>query len=114
MRPQIPVRLHRAIAALAFQRRLHSALANYHFLAKRDGTVREEELLRAYADSFDVMRYPEVKEARSYKEGEGILRRYCEVENEKARVPAYLEHPLQVVFGPYTLTGKVDRIDLFR
>ncbi len=99
------------IAALAFQRRLHTALANYHFLAKRDGIVREEDLLRYYADSWDVMSHPEVREAKSFQEGEGILRRYCDVENEKARIPAYLEYPLQVAFGPYTLTGKVDRID---
>lgn len=99
------------IAALAFQRRLHTALANYHFLAKRDGTVCEEELLGYYADSWDVMRHPEVRETKSYQEGEGILRRYCEVENEKARVPVYLELPIKVAFGPYTLTGKVDRID---
>jgi hypothetical protein len=73
--------------------------------------VREEELLRAYAESFDVMRHPDVRETKSFREGEGILSRYCEVENQTRRVPAHLEHSIQIPFGPYVVTGKVDRID---
>lgn len=100
------------IATLAFQRRLHAALARYHFFARRDGVVREGDLLVAYADIYNVAENPHVRESKSYREGEEILRRYCEAENQKQRIPAYLEHTLQVPFGPYTLTGKIDRIDL--
>ena len=99
------------IAALAFHRRLHAALAKYHFFAKRDGLVREEELLAAYAQLWETDRNPDVQETKAYQEGEAILRRYCQTENQKRRVPAYLEHPLKVAFGPYTLTGKIDRLD---
>ena len=99
------------VPALAFHRRLHAALARYHFFARRDGVVREEELLAAYAEICAVSRSPEVQETKPYREGEDILRRYCEAENHKGRVPAYLEHPLKVSFGPYTLAGKIDRLD---
>ncbi len=98
-------------AELAFQRRLHSALANYHFLARRDGIVREENLLRAYGGSWDVLRHPEAREMKAFQEGEGILRRYCETERDRGRVPAYLEHRVEVPYGPYVVTGKIDRID---
>jgi DNA helicase-2/ATP-dependent DNA helicase PcrA len=103
--PQPPVR------GLDFQRRLHQALALYHHFAKRDATVREEDLLAEYARLCEVERHPEVRESTSFQEGEEILRRYCETENQKGRVPAYLEHTLQFPFGPYTLTGKIDRLD---
>ena len=99
------------IAALAFHRRLHAALAKYHFFARRDGVVREEELLAAYADICEVSRNPETQETKQYREGKDILQRYCQAENQKGRVPAYLEHTLTFAFGPYTLTGKIDRID---
>ena len=99
------------LAALSFHRRLHAALAKYHFFARRDGLVREEELLAAYAEIWDVRRDPTVQENKAYREGEDILRRYCQAENQKQRVPAYLEHSLTIPFGPYTLTGKIDRLD---
>lgn len=99
------------IASLSFYRRMHAALANYHFLAKRDGSVRQEDLLRAYAESWNVVRNPEVRETKTFQEGEEILRRYCRTEQEKGRIPVYLERSLHVPFGPYVLTGKVDRID---
>ena len=105
-------RLPRApIRALAFHRKLHAALAQYHHFARRDGRVREDELLRAYGQIWETDRNPELKETKAYQEGEEILRRYCERENEAQRVPAYLEHPIRFSFGPYTLNGKVDRID---
>ena len=99
------------IAALAFHRRLHAALAKYHFFARRDDVVREEELLAAYAEICEVSRSPETQETKQYREGADILRRYCKTENQKGRVPAYLEHTLTFAFGPYTLTGKIDRLD---
>src|SRR5207247_1596330 len=69
------------IASLVFQRRLHAALARYHFFARRDGLVREGDLLSAYAEIWNVAEYPQVRETKSYREGEEILRRYCESEN---------------------------------
>ena len=99
------------IGSLAFHRRLHAALAQYHLFAKRDGIVREEELLAAYADIWEANQSPAIRETKAFQEGEAILRRYCESENQKQRVPAYLEHRLRVAFGPYTLTGTIDRID---
>lgn len=99
------------LAALAFHRRLHAALCKYHFFSKRDGTVQEEDLLTAYAQICGADQLPAVREKKSYQEGEEILRRYCETENQKGKVPAYLEHTLTVAFGPYNLTGKIDRID---
>jgi RecB family exonuclease len=105
-------RLPRApIRSLGFHRKLHAALGQYHHFAKRDGIVREEELLKAYARIWEVERDSSLRESKEYQEGEEILRRYCETENGKNRVPAYLEHPLKVAFGPYQLTGKIDRID---
>jgi RecB family exonuclease len=73
--------------------------------------VREDDLLAAYADIWGAEENPQVRDTKSYQEGEDILRRYCQTENRKQRVPAYVEHTLQVPFGPYTLTGKLDRID---
>jgi CRISPR/Cas system-associated exonuclease Cas4 (RecB family) len=105
-------RLPRApLPALAFHRRVHAALCKYHFFAKRDGTVQEVELLAAYAQICGADQDHALREKKSYREGEDILRRYCESENQKGRVPAYLEHTLTVAFGPYTLTGKIDRLD---
>ena len=103
--PQPPLR------ALSFHRKLHAALRQYHHFARRDGSVREEELLAAYAHIYEVQRQPEVRESKAYQEGEAILRRYCETENQKKRVPAYLEHALRISFGPYTLVGIVDRLN---
>src|SRR5262249_16903539 len=77
------------LPGLAFQRRLHAALARYQFLARRDGVVREEELLSAYADIWGATESPGVRETKGYQEGEAILRRYCQDENRKQRVPAY-------------------------
>jgi DNA helicase-2/ATP-dependent DNA helicase PcrA len=99
------------VASLAFHRRLHAALGQYHLFAKRDGIVREEDLLAAYATIWDAGRDPSVRETKLYQEGEEILRRYCEVENGKGRVPAQLEHTIRFAFGPYELTGKIDRLD---
>jgi DNA helicase-2/ATP-dependent DNA helicase PcrA len=100
-----------ALPALAFQRRLHAALARYHYFARRDGAVREEDLLSAYADIWGAEENPQIRDTKSYQEGEGILRHYCQTENRKQRIPAYIEHTIQFPFGPYTLTGKIDRID---
>ena len=99
------------IASLAFQRRLHAALARYHHFARRDGIVNEQELLDAYAELHDVKSNPDVRQSPPFQEGEAILRQYCELENQKQRVPAFLEHTVRVAFGPYNLTGKIDRID---
>jgi hypothetical protein len=88
------------VTSLAFHRRLHAALAQYHAFARRDGIVREEELLAAYATICDAGRDPSVRETKSYQEGEEILRRYCEVENGKQRVPAQLEYTIRFAFGP--------------
>jgi RecB family exonuclease len=99
------------VASLAFHRRLHAALAQYHAFARRDGIVREEELLAAYAMIWEAGRDPSVREQKTYQEGEEILRRYCAAENEKGRVPAQLEYTVRFAFGPYTLTGKIDRLD---
>jgi CRISPR/Cas system-associated exonuclease Cas4 (RecB family) len=99
------------IRALAFHRKLHAALGRYHQFARRDGVVLEQDLLAAYDDLCDAGRDPEVRESRAYREGREILRRYCTAENEKQRMPAYLEHVIHLPFGPYELTGKIDRID---
>lgn len=99
------------ITALAFHRRLHTALSDYHRMAK-GGVVSEEELLAAYAKIAGADEDRAVRESRAFLEGEEILRTYARNEKEKGRVPAYLEHPLKVEFGPYVLTGTVDRLDL--
>jgi len=96
---------------LSFQRRIHAALHQYHALAKLDGTVKIDELLHAYDELCGVNQDAAIRETEEYQEGEEILRLYCDVERHKARVPAHLEHRIRVAFGPYTLTGKVDRID---
>ena len=99
------------IAWLAFQRKIHAALAKYHTLARLDGTVDVDEVLRAYDEIWDVGKHPEVRDAVDYQEGEEILRLYADLEGRRNRVPAYLEKKLSVPFGPYTLTGKIDRVD---
>ena len=103
--PQPPLR------SLAFHRNLHATLRQYHHFARRDGVVDEKELLTAYAHIYDAGRQPEVRESKGYQEGEAILKRYCATENQKARVPALLEHTVRFAFGPYVLTGKIDRVD---
>lgn len=99
------------VKTLAFHRRLHEALANYHRFAKRDGKVDLEALLQSYARRCGADTDSAVRQSRAYQEGEEILRLYYETEWHNARVPAYLEHPLRVEFGPYILTGTVDRLD---
>ncbi|MEO7716818.1 MAG: PD-(D/E)XK nuclease family protein [Capsulimonas sp.] len=99
------------IAWLGFQRRVHLALARYHDIAKRDGSVRIEELLSAYEKVWELDKYPELRDGTEYQDGEEILRMYCDNEQRKRRVPAHLEKKVRCSFGPYTLTGKVDRID---
>jgi len=99
------------LKSLQFQRKLHGALAFYHRFARRDGIVRVEELLKAYEEIWEVDRNPDTKDTKAFKEGEEILRAYCERENSKGRVVAYTEHKLSVPFGPYTLTGSIDRMD---
>ena len=99
------------VTALAFHRRIHATLADYHRLAKRDGTVSEEELLAAYATIAGADEDRSLRESRAYQEGEEILKIYARNEREKGRVAAYLEHPLKVEFGPYLLTGTLDRLD---
>jgi RecB family exonuclease len=99
------------IASLTSQRRLHAALAKYHFYAKRDGVVRPADLLEAYAEISGANADASVRDSRSYRDGEEVLRKYCERENAAERTPAYLEHKLRVEFGPYILTGTVDRLD---
>lgn len=99
------------IAWLAFQRKIHAALARYHTLAKLDGTVDIDQLLRDYDTIWDADKHPEVREGEDYQEGEEILRLYADLERRRNRVPAYLEKKLSVPFGPYVLTGKIDRVD---
>ena len=103
--PQPPLR------SLSFHRKLHAALRQYHHFARRDGVVEEAELLKAYAHIYEAQRQLEARESKAYQGGEAILRRYCETENQKKRIPAYLEHALRISFGPYTLVGIVDRLD---
>lgn len=99
------------LKALTFHRQIHAALGQYHLFAKRDGQVKEADLLAAYAEIAGANEEARVRDTKVYQEGEAILRSYCEVENRKQRVPAYLEHRLRVEFGPYILTGTVDRLD---
>jgi RecB family exonuclease len=99
------------VASLTSQRRLHAALAKYHFYARRDGAVRLDDLLAAYAEIAGANEDASVRDSRAYQEGADILRRYCERENGAERAPAFLEHKLRVEFGPYILTGTVDRLD---
>jgi len=99
------------IAWLAFQRKVHAALAQYHTLARRDGNVDIDELLRAYDDIWNLTQHPQLRDGVEYQEGEEILRLYADLESRRNRVPAYLEKKLSVPFGPYTLTGKIDRVD---
>lgn len=99
------------VKSLLFHRRLHAALARYHLLARRDGQVRLEELLGVYRELMQADRDPSVEQTKAYQEGEAVLRLYHQTESARERVPAYLEHKLRVPFGPYTLTGVVDRLD---
>ena len=39
------------------------------------------------------------------------MRQYAERENRRERVPAQLEEEITVSFGPFTLTGTMDRLD---
>lgn len=97
---------------LAFNRRIHSVLRVYHDLARLDGVVRVDDLLKIYDEHSGADREPQIRDGEEYREGEEILRLYCERENRKGRIPAHLEHKIRAPFGPYTLTGAVDRIDL--
>jgi DNA helicase-2/ATP-dependent DNA helicase PcrA len=99
------------IAWLAFQRKVHAALAKYHTLARADGTVNIDELLREYDVIWDAGKHPEVRDGVEYQEGEEILRLYADLERRRNRVPAYLEQKISDPFGPYVLTGKIDRVD---
>jgi RecB family exonuclease len=99
------------VQSLAFHRRLHAALAKYHHFAKRDGAVRLEELLDAYARLCGAETDPQARQTKAYQEGEEILRLYCEKEGRTGRVPAYLEYRARVEFGPHILTGAIDRLD---
>ena len=99
------------IAWLAFQRRIHAALARYHTLARLDGTVDIDELLREYDTLWEASKHPEVRDGADYLDGEEILRLYADLEQRRNRVPAYLEKKISVSYGPYTLTGKIDRVD---
>ncbi len=104
------------IRALASQRRLHAALATFHRTVRRDGEVREEELLATWARLWEADANPAIAATKEYQEGEEVLRLYARTEDSRAerdgeRVPAYLEHPLKAEFGPHILTGTVDRLD---
>jgi DNA helicase-2/ATP-dependent DNA helicase PcrA len=99
------------IGHLAFQRRIHSVLRFYHDLAKLDGIVRIEDLLKIYDEQSGANQDGAIREGEEYHEGEEILRLYCDRENRKGRIPAHLEHKIRAPYGPYTLTGTVDRID---
>ena len=88
------------IAWLSFQRKIHAALAQYHTLARRDGTVDIDELLTAYDVIWDIAKNPELRDGVEYQEGEEILRMYADLEGRRDRVPAYLEKKLSVPFGP--------------
>src|SRR5207302_6137796 len=99
------------IRSLAFQRRIHSALASYHLYAKRDGTVHLDQLLDKYDEVIGANEDSGVRDTPAYQEGREILRLYYEREQQTGRVPAYLEHTINVELGPYILTGKVDRLD---
>lgn len=99
------------IGHLAFQRRIHSVLRQYHDLAKLDGIVRIEDLLKVYDEQSGANQDGAIREGEEYHEGEEILRLYCDRENRKGRIPAHLEHKIRTPYGPYTLTGTVDRID---
>ena len=96
---------------LAFHRRIHSVLQHYHDLARLDGVVKIDELLRIYDEHTGADKDSSIREQEDYHEGEEILRLYCDRENRKGRVPAHLEQKVQASYGPFTLTGKVDRID---
>lgn len=99
------------IKVLGQHRRLHAALRQYHHFAARDGIVGEAELLGAYDKIQDVAAHPDIRATREYQEGAAILRQYCRLENQKQRVPVHLEHSVKFAFGPYYLTGKIDRLD---
>ncbi len=99
------------IKSLAFHRKLHAALAKYHIFARRDGVVRLDELLKANEEIWQVAREPEIRKTKPFQEAEEVLRLYWEVEQARARVAAFTEHKATVHFGPYTLTGVIDRID---
>lgn len=98
------------IRALAAQRRLHAALASFHRAAPRDGVVSEKALLETWCRLWGADADPGLRESREYREGEEMLRLYVRTQSQE-RVPAYVEHPLRAEFGPYLLTGKVDRLD---
>ena len=77
------------LCVLTFHRKLHATLRQYHYFASRDGIVREEELLNAFAHIYEVERQSEVRESKAYQEGEAIMRRYCAVENENRQSLSY-------------------------
>ena len=100
------------ITSLTFQKRIHAALRQYHHFAPRDGNIHADALLEALSHVYDVRSNPDVRGSKEYLESEAILRRYAERENRLKRIPAQLEQVVKLSFGPYNLSGVIDRIDL--
>ena len=98
------------ISGLAFQRRLHRALRRFHQYAQRTAWSRWGSSWRS-GRKLGRGRGAELRGNLDFQEGCTILRQYAERENRLERVPALLEEEITVSFGPFTLTGKVDRLD---
>lgn len=100
------------ITSLTFQKRIHAALKQYTHFARKDGVVETEGLLDALAHVYDLKSNPDARNSKEYLESEGILRRYAERENRLKRLPTHTEQVVRMSFGPFNLSGVIDRIDI--
>lgn len=100
------------ITSLTFQKRIHAAIRSYYVRGRKDGVVEEQGLLDALAHVYDLPRSPDVRNSQPYRESETILRAFAERENRLRRLPTHHEQVIRLSFGPYNLSGVVDRIDL--
>jgi len=99
------------VSGLAFQRRLHRALRRFHQYQQNDGLVPVGQLLAAWQSIWDEDEVPNFLAHHDFQEGCTILRAYAERENQLQRVTAEVETEIIVAFGPFTLTGRIDRLD---
>jgi DNA helicase-2/ATP-dependent DNA helicase PcrA len=71
-----------------------------------------DQLLDIYEKSWVDAWYPEAKIKKEYKEkGRRILKEYYQVVKRTKPEPVRLESPFIIKVGPYSVSGRVDRID---
>lgn len=106
----VPIMTHHTVA---YGKALHDAIQYYHEHKMKDRLIKEDEVLKAFQDSFQKEGFISKEHiALRLKSAEAALKNFFREQERSKAVPSFVEKEFSFVLGHNRIVGRWDRIDV--